>query len=217
MNIPPLKKTYAGRTVLHTPEFELEPGMITAVIGANGSGKSTLAKLLAGVEKPDEKAVFPESVRVGYMPQKSYAFRMSTFSNIMLGGSSREKCTALMKDLRIDHLASKPAYRLSGGETARMALARLLMGDYDLLILDEPTAALDIESTLLSESLLKKYCAASCCASLVITHSIRQAERIAGSILFLDGGELIEQGDACKLLAAPREEKTKRFLDFYGI
>lgn len=216
MKIPPLKKSYGGRVVLNTPELLLEPGTICAVIGANGSGKSTMAKLLSGVEKSDTGAV-TLSGRVGYMPQKSYAFRMSTRKNILLAGSDNEKAERLMKALRIDHLADKPAYRLSGGETARMALARLMMKDYELVILDEPTAAMDMESTLFSEELLVDYCRESGCTTLLVTHSLQQAKRIADCVIFMDKGEAVENGAKNDVLLSPKDERTRRFLDFYGI
>lgn len=216
MTIPPLRKTYGGRTVLNTPELPLERGKIYAVVGANGSGKSTMAKLLAGVEKSDVGTVsVPGSV--GYMPQKSYAFRMTTRKNILLGGSNGEKCSALMDALRIGHLADKAAYKLSGGETARMALARLMMKDYDLVILDEPTAAMDMESTLFSEELMVEYCRESGCAMLLVTHSLQQAKRIADCVIFMDKGEAVETGAKDEVLLSPKDERTKRFLDFYGI
>ena len=216
MKIPPLKKTYGNRTVLNTPELLLESGRIYAVVGANGSGKSTMAKLLAGVEKGDAGTV-PLSGTVGYMPQKSYAFRMTTHKNILLGGGDDEKCRTLMKALRIDHLADKAAYRLSGGETARMALARLMMKDYDLVILDEPTAAMDMESTLFSEALMADYCRESGCAMILVTHSLQQAKRIADCVIFLDSGEAVETGTKEEVLFSPKDERTKRFLDFYGL
>lgn len=216
MKIPPLKKTYGGRTVLNTPELELERGKIYAVVGANGSGKSTMAKLLAAVEKSDS-GVISLSGSVGYMPQKSYAFRMSTRKNIQLGGGDGDKCSMLMKALHIDHLADKAADKLSGGETARMALARLMMKEYELVIFDEPTAAMDMESTLFSEELLVKYCRESGCTMLLVTHSLQQARRIADCVIFMDKGELVEIGEKEAVLTAPKDERTRRFLDFYGI
>lgn len=217
MKILPLKKTYAGKTVLDLPEIELPEGKITAVIGANGSGKSTLAKLLAGIERPDQKNWKAPEVCVGYMPQKSYAFRMSTARNIALNGADPERRERLMKALQLESLTKQRAKKLSGGETARMALARLLMGRYELLILDEATAAMDMESTLAAEKLVQDYCRETGCSVLLITHSIQQARRLAEHILFLHGGELVEQGRTEQVLTAPIRDETKQFLEFYGI
>ncbi len=211
-------KTYNGMTVLDLPELELPEKTVTAVIGANGSGKTPFARVLADIEPPDRRtALLPQNVKVGFMPQKSYAFRMSTASNIALNGSDREKSRRLMDALRIDALAKNRAKKLSGGETAKMALARLLMGSYDLLILDEPTASMDVESTLTSEELLRRYTEETGCAVLLITHSIQQAKRLSGRLMFLSRGELIEQGETAKMLENPTRELTKSFLDFYGV
>ncbi len=210
-------KTYNKRVVLNLPELELPKGQITAVIGPNGSGKSTFAKILAGIEYADDKRPLLAGSSVGYLPQKSFPFRMSTEKNILQNGNDRARAAELMKALDIGGLAGQSAKKLSGGETARMALARLLMGQYDLLILDEPTSAMDMESTLASERLIADYCHKTGCAVLLITHSIQQARRMARQVAFLHQGKLIEQGETDLVLSKPSQAETKQFLDFYGI
>ena len=98
-----------------------------------------------------------------------------------------------------------------------MALSRLLMKDYELLILDEPAAAMDMESTLSAEKLIRETCKETGCAVLLITHSISQARRIADRVLVLHQGKLVEQGATEAVLSAPSKEETRRFLDFYGL
>ena len=217
MKTAAFSKTYNRRLVLSLPALELPEGQITAVIGPNGSGKSTFAKILAGIERSDEKKPVLTGASVGYLPQKSFPFRMSTEKNILLNGKDPARAATLMKALRIDTLAGQSAKKLSGGETARMALCRILMSRYDLLILDEPTTAMDMESTLTSETLIRDACTEQGCAVLLITHSISQARRIADRVLVLHQGELIEQGDCRQVLNEPQQEQTRRFLDFYGI
>ena len=217
MNICAFSKTYGARTVLTLPELELPEGRITAVIGPNGSGKSTFAKILAGIERPDGKKPVLPGISVGYMPQKSFAFRMSTEKNILLNGNDPVRAAALMQALGIDALARQSAKKLSGGETARMALCRILMGRYDLLILDEPTAAMDMESTLAAEALIRDACDARRCALLLITHSVRQARRLADRVIVLHQGTLVEQGECRQVLSAPAQAQTRRFLEFYGV
>ena len=210
-------KTYNRRVVLKLPELEIPEGRITAVIGANGSGKSTFAKVLSGIERADEKKPILSGVCVGYLPQKSFPFRMSTEKNILTNGNDAARAAELMKALDIDALAGQSAKKLSGGETARMALCRILMRRYDLLILDEPTTAMDMESTLCAEKLIRESCRETGCAVLLITHSISQARRIADRLLVLHEGELVEQGDCREVLNAPAREETRRFLEFYGV
>lgn len=206
-----------GGFKLAMPSLELEKAKIYAVIGANGSGKSTLAKVLAGVERPDGGEKLPGDISIGYMPQKSYGFRMSVKANLCLTGGSGEKAEELMEVFGISHLAGARADRLSGGETARMALARLLMKPYELLILDEPTASMDMEATLLAEKLLKEYVKENGCSVLLISHSLSQAERMAEELIFLHKGELKERGPKNKLISAPRSSELRNFLEFYGI
>ena len=215
MKISAFSKSYGGRAVLDFPGIELEPGKIYAIIGANGSGKSTFAKILAGVEKADRKGRFVDAA-IGYMPQKNYAFRMSTRANLLLNGSDRVRADMLMDAVQIGHLAQARADRLSGGETARMALARLMMRRYDLVILDEPTAAMDMETTALSEGLIAKYVQETGCALILVTHGLQQARRIAHEALYFHKGCLLEYGPGEQVLYEPQKSETRSFLEFYG-
>jgi ABC-type cobalamin/Fe3+-siderophores transport system ATPase subunit len=217
MKISAFTKTYGKRAVLSLPELELPQGKITAVIGPNGSGKSTLAKVLAGIERADGKKEILPGVSVGCLAQKSFPFRMSTEKNILQNGNDPVRARELMKALGIEALAGQSAKKLSGGETARMALCRILMRRYDLLILDEPTAAMDMESTLAAETLIRGACESRRCALVLITHSVRQALRIADRAVVLHRGTLVEQGDCPQVLTAPTQEQTRRFLEFYGV
>ena len=217
MKIAPFSKTYEGRTVLDFPGLEPEAGTVYAVIGANGSGKSTLAKVLAGVVPADKRGKIWEGGTVGYMPQKNYAFRMTTRANILLNGTDEARAQELMDGLQLRSLERERADRLSGGETARMALARLMMKKYDLVLLDEPTAAMDMESTLLAEEEIRRYVRETGCALILVTHSIQQARRLADRVLYLYKGKLLEQGPKEQVLEAPAKEETRRFLEFYGI
>ena len=207
-------KTYADGFRLEMPALELEPGRITAVIGANGSGKSTLARVLAGIDRADRGVRPLDAGTSAYLPQRPFAFRMREERNILLGGKDPARFSELTAALGLNGLLHRRAKALSGGETAKMALARLLMGSFPLLILDEPTAAMDEESTLAAETLLRRRCAEEDSAILLITHSLSQAHRIADSMLFLRNGRLIEQGSADRLLSAPESGELKRFLDF---
>ena len=218
MKILPFSKTYDGVTVLDFPGLELQPGTVYGVIGANGSGKSTFAKILAGILPADQKRpALTEKRRVGYLPQKNYAFRMTTRANILLGGKDRHRAAQLMDALQIPHLADKRADRLSGGETARMALARLMMKSFDLVILDEPTAAMDMETTSLAEELILQYVKETGCTLILVTHSLQQARRTADEVLFFRKGQLLEYGPKETVLYHPPQPETRQFLDFYGV
>ena len=186
-----IRKTYKGRLVLDMPSLGLEGGKVYSVVGANGSGKSTFAKILAGITDADEGE--GALADVGYMAQKSYAFNMSLEKNILINGDDKERCKKLMEVLNISHLACNKAKTLSGGETAKMALARIMMKDYKVLILDEPTAAMDRESVSLAEELIKEYCKQTQCVTILITHSLEQARRMSDEIIEIDYGKIIKR------------------------
>lgn len=217
MKISAFSKTYDGAAVLDFPGMELKPGTVYAIIGANGSGKSTLAKILAGVLSADRRGKLMDAATVGYMPQKNYAFRMSAKANILLNGKDEARANSLMDALQIRHLEHKRADKLSGGETARMALARLMMRSYDVVILDEPTAAMDMETTSLSEDLILRYVKETGCTLILVTHSLQQARRVADEVLYFHKGKLLESGRKETVLYNPTMAETRQFLEFYGI
>ncbi|MBR5991817.1 MAG: ABC transporter ATP-binding protein, partial [Clostridia bacterium] len=181
-----MKKTYGTKVALDIDELEFEDGKIYAIVGANGSGKSTLIRAMAGTIKTDDgrKADFGGKTHC-YMPQKNHAFKMSTEKNVLLGAKGEDakgKASALMKELKIDSLAKAKAHRLSGGETAKMALCRTMLSGAQVLLLDEPTAAMDVESTLLAEDIIRRYNKDNGATIILITHSLSQAKRLADEI-----------------------------------
>ena len=218
MKMRALTKTYGKRRVLTMPAYTFEPGKIYAVIGANGSGKSTLAKILAGLIKADGKTPPFEDKpgAVGYLPQQAYAFRMSVGANIRLAGNDDKRAAKLMEALQIAHLEKERADRLSGGEKARLAMARIMMKPFDMLILDEPTTSMDMESTILSEELIRTYLKDTGACIILITHSLSQARRMADKVLFLDHGDLIEEGEGDQVLNHPGNALTAKFIEMYG-
>ena len=216
MNSSSFTKTYGSQIALSMPDMEWIPGRIYAVIGSNGSGKSTLAKVLSGAEPSDDNRRPFSGGTIGYLPQKPYAFRMRLEKNLYLNGSDQSRAERLMKALGLEPLRRKQAHRLSGGETAKLALGRLLMRDYDLLILDEPTASMDMESTLAAEALIQSYREQTGCTVILITHSLRQAQRISDRIIYFEKGRLIESGESSRILLSPEKAETRRFLQFFG-
>ena len=217
MKTVPFTKTYPDGFALHAGEIELTPGRICCVLGANGCGKSTLGRCLAGTLKTDGNgSPWAEDVPIGYLPQRPYPFKMSMEKNILLAEKDREKASRLMRLLRIGHLAAQRGDRLSGGECARMCLARTLMKNCRLLILDEPSASMDIEAIQLTEQAVRNYRDETGATVLFITHDIRQAERIADEVMFMDGGKILEHGSARAFFRSPGTDAGKRFLEVYG-
>lgn len=217
MKLAACSKTYEKVTVLRCPELTFEPGHICAVVGPNGSGKSTYAGLAAGAIVPDGGGrVAGAGITVRCMPQKSFPFRMTVERNIRLFGGDKKRAEELMEVLRLTGLRDRRAGALSGGETAKMSLARVLMKPCDLLILDEPTAAMDMESAVAAEELIDRYRREVGCAVLFVTHDLSQARRMTDDALFFYRGELWEKGPTRSILYDPEKAETRRFLDFYG-
>jgi len=207
-----LKKTYKDRDVLDIDGFAFENGKKYALIGANGSGKSTLIKIIAKVISPDKGSVTIEGKnKIAYMPQKPLGFNLSVTNNMKIAGGN--DFMPLLEKLGLIHLKKKNASRLSGGETQRVALARMLAVGGEIMLLDEPTSAMDIESATLAESLLLEETK----SKLVIfaTHSIQQAERLADIIIFLHEGKILEYLPAGEFRKTCQNEKTKEFIGRY--
>ena len=147
------------------------------------------------------------------MPQKNHAFRMSLKKNILIAADKEYKkdnfSQQLMERMKIDTLKKQSASKLSGGETAKMTGA-------DLLLLDEPTAAMDIESTLLSEELILDYKNKRPATVIVVTHSVSQARRISDEVIFMKDGRIVEHGSASRVLNTPSHSETRDFLEFFS-
>ena len=217
MKTSSFSKSYNGNTVLSLPSLEFRPATIYAILGANGAGKSTRLRILGGLEASDSGSVALKDISAGFLPQKPFALYMSTMKNLLANSDRDEaaeiRARKLITAMQLDGLENQNAKSLSGGETARMALCRLLMRDYEFLLLDEPTTAMDMESTLLAEETVRSYRDRTGCTVLLITHSVAQAKRLADEVIFLDHGRLDTFGPS-DLLVHPDTPAFRKFLDF---
>lgn len=224
IQITGLIKEYSSRVVLDIPELVIKSSERCAIIGANGSGKSTLIRILAGTVKPDSGTVIiPGKMRedAGYLPQSPYAFDISVLKNVMLALDNKANAKALAADaltrVGMERLKHMRGNRLSGGETQRMALARMIIKPRSLLLLDEPTSATDIAATDLIENAISEYLDNSQCTLVFSTHSPGQALRLAERVIVLDEGKIVESGSAEKVLHDPVSDITKRFLRHWRV
>ena len=217
------KKTY-DRTVLDV-NIELEEHKIYALIGANGSGKSTLLKSLSSIVNVDDDSIIDIPFKkndIYYMPQMPYSFDLSVYSNIKLGIPTnysvgqkiycKYRIDTMLKNIDLFRLKKANASTLSGGEKQKMALVRSLVINHDLLLLDEPTSAMDINATLQAEELIKKYKEEFNGTIILATHSIKQAQRLADTVIFLDNGEVKEIADAQTFIDSSQSNELKDFL-----
>lgn len=229
--IDQLQKRYDERIVLSIDSLALDAGVSYALIGSNGSGKSTLLRALAGTSSISsghidvEGSVARNDVRVGYMPQKAYVFGFTVLRNVAMAVprgtySAQELDTHVHEALAavgMDAMASARGNTLSGGEAQRVALARMLVRDLDVLLLDEPTASMDIAGTLQVEKALADYRARTGCLLVTATHAPAQAKRIAEQAIMLHNGHIVEEGPIEDVLTNPQNEASRSFLSYWQL
>lgn len=224
LNVHDLSVSLGARTVLRNVSARFEPGRVTAILGANGSGKSTLVKTLAGLLVPDaghvrlgERALAridprERARRIGYLPQDaSVHWNMKVRDLVALGrmphrspfaGESEADAMAIGAALAATgtmHLKDRDAEALSGGERARVLLARVLAGEPEWLLADEPLASLDpVHQLGLLDQL--KALAATGMGVVIVLHDLIQAARAADDVLLLKAGEIVAFGPAQEAL-----------------
>ena len=219
MELVNLQKRYGARVALNLSALSIREGERVALIGPNGSGKSTLLRLLAGVIRADQGAISLGGLsraQIGYLPQQPYAFDLSVQKNVELALSGEAEkamlAQAALERVGLLHLAKARANRLSGGETQRMALARVLACKRKLLLLDEPTASTDIAAMVLIERAILDYVVQTGCTLVFSSHAPSQAMRLSTRVLVLDGGRIGELGETEQVLQDPQAESTRAFL-----
>jgi len=220
-------KEYDGRRVLEVDQLTFESGKVYALMGLNGSGKSTLLHCTSGLDLFTCGEVFyngqqftaSDRKNISVMTQKPYLFNCSVLDNIKLGMKFRKysgveverKLQSYLPYFDIEALLYKNAKRLSGGEQAKVALLRTAVIETAFTFLDEPTASMDIESTLMAEKLIKNMTVGNRTVILV-THDLYQAERTADYIIFLDKGKVIEQGYTYEVFNSPKHKLVRQIL-----
>lgn len=222
ITISDLQKSYQGRVVLQIPELCIPAGARWALIGPNGAGKSTFLRILAGVLEADKGTVsMPEAMRdgMGYMPQQPYAFGVSVRQNVFMALSgfsdSGKRAEEALRLVGLEELAEARGSGLSGGETQRMALARMIARPRKLLLLDEPASATDISGGRRIEEAVTSYWKSTGCTLLFSTHSLAQAYRLADHVLLFSFGRIVESGPAKQVLTVPSSPEGRDFLRYW--
>lgn len=209
--------------ILRDVTLEIGGGAPTLLLGPNGSGKSTLIRLGMGLIAPTSgritfggrSAVCP--ARSAIVFQKPVMLRRSAGANIAFAlsaaGRSPDRATVaqLLAQVGLAGLEERPARRLSGGEQQRLALARALARAPEVIFLDEPTASLDPAATKAVEDIVSRI-AAEGVKVVMATHDLGQARRLAGDVVFLAGGRVVERGASPQFFASPSTDEARRFL-----
>ena len=205
--------------------LKLEAGPPTLLFGPNGSGKTTLLRAAMGLIPATSGLITwggreqsPPSRRA-IVFQRPMMLRRSAAGNVRYAlaaadvpRSKREQRTAeLLADVGLTGIERRPARRLSGGEQQRLALARALARDPAILFLDEPSASLDPYATKAIEDIVRAV-AARGVKVVMSTHDLGQARRLAGDVVLLHRGRLIEQAPSSEFFVNPRTEEARKFI-----
>lgn len=207
----------AGVQVLDDVTSALRAGPPTVLMGPNGAGKTTLLKVMAGFVNPTSGWVETSAQRSSFVFQKPTMLRRSVADNVAFAmthagkAADRTAVERALDQVGLLALADRPARRLSGGEQQRLAVARALVRDPEIVFLDEPTASLDPRQTKALEDIIAG--AARKGVKIVMsTHDIGEAKRLAGDVLFLVGGRLVEHAAATKFFNEPESQAARQFL-----
>jgi tungstate transport system ATP-binding protein len=223
-----------GHPVLDQVSHAFAAGLIHALIGPNGAGKTSLLRLLGLLEKPDQgrilfqdqdtTSLWPQCLslrrRLGFLHQNPLLFQGSVFDNLAVGfkfrgrprSERRQRVTDILAAFGLTALARRPAAQISGGEAQKVALARIMVFDPEVLLLDEPTANLDPHNAFEFERIIADIHEQQGKTIILVTHDLGQAERLSQQILFLHHGHVLESGPTKQVLRQPQNDTTRLFL-----
>jgi polar amino acid transport system ATP-binding protein len=231
-----VRQGYHGVTVLQGVDLSIDMGEVVAIIGPSGSGKSTLLRVIArlapitegrvlvdGLEVSDPKADLRRLYQtVGMVFQNYNLFpHMNALRNITLGltevlrqprAQAEETARKFLKRVRLEGKEHAFPDELSGGQQQRVAIARSLALNPKVMLLDEVTAALDPE-TVKEVLFTIRDLAEEGMTLLIVTHEMRFAREVAKRIVFMDAGAIVEDAPPDVMFAAPKQERTRAFLD----
>lgn len=241
IEVKALTKSFGSHRVLDSVNFSLPKGGVTALIGPSGGGKSTLLRCINLLEKPESGSLTVGNMELTFNPKKPIhrkellSLRRKTgmiFQNfqlfphrtalqnvmegleIVLGWKSdqaRKRALELLERVGLPEKAASYPATLSGGQQQRVAIARALALSPEVLLCDEPTSALDPELAVEVVEVLKSLTREGM-TMLIATHDLRLAASVAGEVLFLDGGVIVESGPPSIIFSRPVQSRTRAFV-----
>ena len=213
-----LVKRYGNTVAVDGIDFAVERGVTAALLGGNGAGKTTTLAILLGLLLPTSGAVhvFGEDVlrhRYRVLPRMNFSspyvdlpHRLTVRQNLSIyarlyGLTDRgARIERLAQDLQIGPLLDRPAGKLSAGQKTRVALAKALLNDPELLLLDEPTASLDPDSGDWVRSYLEDYRARTGATILLASHNMAEVERLCSTVMMMKEGRIVDHGSPDELI-----------------
>jgi tungstate transport system ATP-binding protein len=199
-------------TLLDRLSLTLAAGAPTVLIGPNGAGKSTLLRAAMGLLPPTSGRILRKGEpRRAIVFQRPTMLRRTAEANVRYAMSGDDRTAELLALVGLEHAATRPARRLSGGEQQRLALARALSRDPAILFLDEPTASLDPASTKAMEDVIRTVSRQGI-KVVMSTHDLGEARRLAGEVVLLHRGRVVEAAAACRFFDAPATEEARKFI-----
>jgi len=238
ITISGISKRYGDVTALHEVSFAVGRGELVTLLGPSGCGKTTTLRAIAGLEKPDggriaiegddvfsaaDGSFVPPEKRGLGMVFQSYAIwpHMTVFQNVAYGlvarrvpvAEIRRRVEATLAMVGLAGFGERPATRLSGGQQQRVALARSLVGEPRVLLLDEPLSNLDAKLRERMRIELKQLQKRLGVTAVYVTHDQAEALALSDRIIVMDGGRIVQQGDGKEIYRNPR---SRFVVDFVG-
>lgn len=231
-----LRKYFGSNHVLRGIDLTIEDGEVLVIVGSSGSGKSTLLRCLNLLEKPTYGSVFVDDVditqphvninkirqRIGMVFQQFNLFHnMTVLDNIKLAPKKLRKVSdrkanrrakELLEQVGLANKANEYPQHLSGGQRQRVAIARALAMEPEVMLFDEPTSALDPE--MIGEVLdVMRDLAKQGMTMVIVTHEMSFAREVGTRMIFLDKGDIIEDGPPKQVMDHPKTERARQFFD----
>ena len=213
-----LVKRYGSTLAVDGISFAVERGVTTALLGGNGAGKTTTIAMLLGLLEPTAGEIHVLGVdmrhrRYAALPRMNFSspyvdlpHRLTVRQNLViyarLYGLPRrdERIAALAQDLQIEALLERPAGKLSAGQKTRVALAKALLNEPELLLLDEPTVSLDPDTGDWVRGYLEEYRARTGATIVLASHNMAEVERLCSEVLMMKAGRIVDRGSPDALI-----------------
>ncbi|MES9601911.1 ATP-binding cassette domain-containing protein [Actinomadura sp. NPDC000929] len=195
VHIRGLRRVFGTRAVLDGLDLDIERGEFVALLGASGTGKTTLLRILGALDRPDSGTVLVPEARTIVFQEPRLVPSKRALGNVLVGlprgAASRERGQRALAEVGLTEHANAWPHTLSGGEAQRVGLARALVREPELLLLDEPFAALDALTRLRMQDLVGDLVSTHRPAVLLVTHDVDEAVRLADRVAVLRDGTLI--------------------------